>query len=585
MPESFPSSSTASIGRSDTGHHVREHEAACLICALLIVVFGVVHEAVHPDAWDPWIIRGIFAALGLGLYAGHRMSACVRARFSGLLQTLLYLFMLWAAVLCAVNSFPPDYALGLTFAIVGTLAVFNMVFRRGRSLLIYLIYCVALTGVALVATPESQVNRFILFTCLAGSATAVYYVGARSIRTGRELANSEERLHAADDLAEMREFFEDALNKLPLEVAILDKEGRYQYVNPAAVGDPDVRAWMVGKTTVDYGRERGVDIAPFKERYEWLLEVVRSGEEQRHEESFRSRSGEVRHVLRVASPVLDKEGSVAQIFAYGLDLTDRKRHEHELQEAKEKAEEMLQLKTAFLNNMSHELRTPLTGILGFANALADHAEGDALEFARIISRSAERLYETLNSVLELSRLESSRYELRPHEIDLVTEVNDAASLLRLPATKKGLALSVVHHNPDALAVVDAACFGRILNNLVGNAIKFTQKGGVTVETRCDDTFFELRVSDTGIGIHDSFLPHLFEAFRQESTGLGRAHEGVGLGLSITKRLVDMLDGTITVESKVNYGTTFTVRLPRAAQAAPGGDGAVGRRPSEIVRMN
>lgn len=558
----YPSPTDPS-GGSDDARVAHEHQAACLISGALIILFGVAHERLHPDAWDPWLLRGLFASAGFGLFVGYRTSELVRKRFSVFIQVLLYLFLLWAVILCAMNSFAQDYALGLAFGIVATLAVFSMVFRHGRSLLIYLIYSILVSGTALAVTPETEVDRFVLFACLAGSATAVYYVAARSIRTGRELAESEQRRHAADELAAMRKFFEDALNKLPLEVAIFDCEARYQYVNPAAVRNADVRKWMVGKTTLDYGLERGIDLEPFKERYEWLLDVVRTGKEQRHEETFRARSGEIRHVLRVASPVLDKKGRVAQIFAYGLDLTDRKRHEEELQLAKDQAEEMLRLKTAFLNNMSHELRTPLTGIMGFAGALKDEVEGDALEFAGIISRSADRLYQTLNSVLDLSRLESSSFEFNPSAIDVVTEVNEVACLLEVAAADKGLTLNLVHHSGDAVAYADDACLNRILNNLIGNAIKFTEQGAVTVETDVDDHFVMLSVSDTGIGIDPAFLPDIFHAFRQQSTGFGRAHEGVGLGLTITKQLVDMLDGSIEIESEVRRGSRFTVRLPRA----------------------
>jgi CheY-like chemotaxis protein/two-component sensor histidine kinase len=225
----------------------------------------------------------------------------------------------------------------------------------------------------------------------------------------------------------------------------------------------------------------------------------------------------------------------------------------------------LKLKSSFLNNMSHELRTPLTSILGYAEVLLEEKPDSSQQrFAERIVDSAKRLQGTLNSVLDLAQLESGETTLELKVADVSDEVKDAVDLLEPVAQKKGLTLETIVTAPNPYAKVDTACINRITNNLVGNAIKFTEEGRVTVEVGVDEEFVFLQVEDTGIGIEKQFLNHLFDEFRQESTGLQRTHEGSGLGLAITKRLVDLLGGHIEVASEKGEGSTFTVYLPHVA---------------------
>src|SRR5690606_12637870 len=195
----------------------------------------------------------------------------------------------------------------------------------------------------------------------------------------------------------------------------------------------------------------------------------------------------------------------------------------------------LRLKTAFLNNMSHEIRTPLTGILGFAEILAEEIDEPYRAFARRIEKSGARLLATLNSVLDLAQLEANSVSLHPEPVDVTDEIREVLLSLTPLAEEKGLALTLLPApEADTTARLDRACLSRIATNLVGNAIKFTRSGGVTVETRATEDEVAFAVRDTGIGIAEDALPHLFSEFWQESAGQGRSHEGSGLGLSITK---------------------------------------------------
>ena len=279
-----------------------------------------------------------------------------------------------------------------------------------------------------------------------------------------------------------------------------------------------------------------------------------------------TRSGDIRwldHSARLGE--VDIDGS-AVVYHSGQDVTARKQAEAALVAAREQAEELARLKTAFLANMSHEIRTPLTGILGYAELLADEVGDEHRDFVTAISTSGVRLLETLNSVLDLARLESDGVRPDLRRVDVSSEVRAAVAVMQPLADRRGLALSVEAPAP-AEAMLDAACLGRIATNLVGNAIKFTEAGAVRVSVDTVGESVRVRVTDTGIGIPDAFLPHLFDEFRQETDGPARIHEGSGLGLAITRRLAELMGGTIAVESRRPGGSSFTVTFPAAASPA------------------
>ncbi|HYE59532.1 MAG TPA: ATP-binding protein, partial [Rhodothermales bacterium] len=245
------------------------------------------------------------------------------------------------------------------------------------------------------------------------------------------------------------------------------------------------------------------------------------------------------------------------------DITSRKAQEHELVQARDRAEEMARLKSTFLANMSHEIRTPLTAIIGFADLLADELPPDKHEFVRYIQDGGRRLLDTLNSVLDLARLEAGATTIALEPLDVMPEMHSIAQLFSRLAAKKSLALRVEGPEWPVRVHADRSGLARVMSNLVGNAIKFTDTGGVTLRVVPDGQVVAVHVADTGVGIDPDFLPHLFDEFRQESAGIARSHEGAGLGLALTKRLLDLMGGAISVESRKGAGSTFVVRLPKA----------------------
>lgn len=248
------------------------------------------------------------------------------------------------------------------------------------------------------------------------------------------------------------------------------------------------------------------------------------------------------------------------------DVTERKNTEHQLKIAKEQAEELSKIKSNFLANMSHELRTPLVGILGFAELLKEELHKEELkEMADRILTSGSRLMTTLNSVLDLSRIEANKVDLKILPYKIAELVRSQVQLFEAVAERKNLNLKTIVKDESICSEVDEQIFRQIINNLVNNALKFTASGNiiVTIDSIYDGTnnYARIAVKDSGIGIPEESLGMIFQEFRQVSEGFSRHFEGTGLGLTITKKFVDIMNGRIGVVSKVGEGSTFTILFP------------------------
>lgn len=255
---------------------------------------------------------------------------------------------------------------------------------------------------------------------------------------------------------------------------------------------------------------------------------------------------------------------------------ERSQVEEELIKAKNKAEEMNQLKTTFLANMSHELRTPMVGILGYTEILKrEITDPELKEMSGEIFESATRLLSTLNLILDLSNIEADKSEIKMTEINIVDVTVNQIKCFEQIAEEKNLYMKTVISDEQIYSLLDERIFRQIINNLVSNAIKFTDKGGVTVKV--DKKLIKnkgraiLRVTDTGIGIPKDSQQLIFEEFRQVSEGFNRGFEGSGLGLCITEKFVKLMDGEISVDSVLGEGSTFTVSFPLYRKKKETGD--------------
>ncbi len=278
------------------------------------------------------------------------------------------------------------------------------------------------------------------------------------------------------------------------------------------------------------------------------------------------KNGEEFPIHLSTSLITDDSGKPIALAGVSFDITESQKNEFDLIEAKEKAEQASRLKSNFFTNISHELRTPLVGILGFAEILRDEIKKPQFsDMAEMILTSGKRLMETLNSVLDLSRIEADKLEMKYTPVDLNIFVDENAKIFQSIGEKKGLSVITKKSKQSVYAYVDEQVLFQILNNLIGNAIKYTHQGSVTLEvkvvTNNKKEFASIAVIDTGIGIKRENLNQIFEEFRQVSEGLSRHFEGTGLGLTITKRFIELMSGEIIVKSKFGKGSTFEVLFP------------------------
>ena len=371
--------------------------------------------------------------------------------------------------------------------------------------------------------------------------------------------------HAAQRLRESKAFAEQLIAVMNDGVTVVDRSHVTIQVNDAFCAMTGFSRDDLLGTTPPY---------PYwpAEAYDDLRsafrEIVEAAIEEDLELTFRRRDGTHFPVLVSPAVLRDEDGQETAHLLTIKDITDHKRREAELQRAKEDAEEMSRLKSAFLANMSHEIRTPLTAILGSVDIIENEdletAAGrrQVQRFVRLIQRGGERLLQTLNAVLDLSHLEAGVAHLTPGRVDVIATTRGVVEQYRPDARSAGIALSLQAPDAPLPATLDASALHRILANVLDNALKFSPSGG-TVTVRVTDATDAVRVeiADTGIGIDPAFLDRIFEPFEQESTGLRRSHEGVGIGLAVTQHLVRLMNGTIAVDSTPGEGTTVTVHLP------------------------
>jgi len=323
---------------------------------------------------------------------------------------------------------------------------------------------------------------------------------------------------------------------------------------------------------------------------EWYREVYRRAVRGDRHVVLRTDEvdGQLRYFELYANPIQGAQGITGAVL-FGKDVTPRVRAEQALRVAKDEAEAANKAKSDFLASMSHELRTPLNSVIGFTNVLLKNKEGHLkdkdLGFLQRVLANGKHLLELINEVLDLAKIEAGRMELVIEPVDLGDLVTETVQQLEGQAKVKEGNVALVARVPQGLGPVDtdAAKLKQVIINLVGNALKFTHEGAVTVrlEVGTDEkTPVAIAVQDTGIGIAPERLSAIFEAFQQAEAGTARKYGGTGLGLAISRSLCLLMGYDLIVESKEGEGSTFTIamgpRAPRARRPADA-DGKVATR--------
>lgn len=296
-----------------------------------------------------------------------------------------------------------------------------------------------------------------------------------------------------------------------------------------------------------------------------LLHVIDVGARQSCDIALIRSDGLPYYVEIQSVPIANDEDDEVLIRSAMMDITVRRQMEEELIAEREKALQSVRFMNEFLANMSHEIRTPLAGVIGFAEVLEEELPHEHQEIAQLIASGGNRLLNTLNSVLDFAKLRADNHSLLLSSLNVVEFAEKQCKLLSSLADRKGLRIDFESDQEVHFAMLDPGSLDRILNNLIGNAIKYTNEGTIKVSLSATPKAIKLVIKDTGVGIDPKFLPYIFEPFRQEHMGDDRPFEGVGLGLTITKHLIDLMHGDINVVSQPNEGSTFTVTFPPIAK--------------------
>jgi PAS domain S-box-containing protein len=371
-----------------------------------------------------------------------------------------------------------------------------------------------------------------------------------------------------------------AVEQGPASVVITDINGNIDYVNEKFCD-------LTG-----YSKEEVIGKNPSilssgnhdKKFYEDLWNTILSGKNWSGEMQNTKKNGELYWESALISPLINSNGDITNFVAVKEDITEKKKLLSALIEAKDKAEKANKLKDAFIANISHEIRTPLTGILGMAGLIRDIIPGkikkEDEELFEGIEYSSQRLIRTVDLILNYSRLQVGDYPLFPKKIDLSSICSNLAKQYSMEAGNKNIDLIFQNNCDGSIILADESSVIMSISNLIGNATKFSSRGSIHLILYKDkNDSIILDVSDTGIGIGEEYLDKIFEPYRQEQMGYGRAYDGVGLGLALVKKVLTLNGAEITVKSIKGEGTTFSVNFGKAVLS---GDLTMGKIPVSTI---
>lgn len=393
-----------------------------------------------------------------------------------------------------------------------------------------------------------------------------------------------DRVKASQGAEQSQRLLEVFIEHAPAAVAMFDREMRYLSYSQKWVTDYGLEGVeLLGRCHFDVLRG-------FPEAWRAVFErCLRGAVEQCDADPFVRESGEVQWLQWEVRPWPATDGTVGGLVMCTVDITGAKKQAEELERARAQAEGAARAKADFLAVMSHELRTPMNGVLGFANLLADTPlDSEQRSYVQTIRQSGDSLLGLLNDLLDFSKAESGRMLFEPGVTSPRLAAEDVVELLVPRACEAGIEVLLIADAEPPLVLADPARLRQVLTNLLGNAIKFTQKGEIYIRIEPaggDPASGSVRfsVTDTGIGVAADVLPELFTRFRQADASISRRYGGPGLGLAISKQLVEAMGGEIGATSQPGLGSTFWFTVPGAR---PGADPSTsdGMEPMPRLRM-
>ena len=389
-------------------------------------------------------------------------------------------------------------------------------------------------------------------------------LGPAVLREIKDAENRQQHKKAREALVQSEEKFRLLVENAPVGVSIANLDGEFQTVNRVYCNITGyLKNELLNMTFME------LTVKEFKEKTVKIVDKLINGkiEKARIEKQYIRKDGEIIDVVIYATVKKDEKGKPEYLIGLLEDITELKKNERDLIIAKEKAEESDQLKSAFLSTMSHELRTPLNAILGFSGLIDDNLPKDEIiDFVKLINKSGQLLFEIIEDILDVTDIESGKSRVSKEEFNIDSVFQDIGSEIESMLEKeKKQHLEIKYHSPadskDITCITNRSKFNKILVLLLKNAIKFTHEGYIEYGFKPEQDEIVFYVKDTGIGISEDERDIVFEKFRQVDDTHTRKYGGVGLGLTLVKKLVELLDGKIWFDSEPGKGSIFYFSLP------------------------
>lgn len=412
-------------------------------------------------------------------------------------------------------------------------------------------------GYALPVEEQMNVYKTTVWVMVASLSALLYLMYQKNALYERETEAKEFDLNA------QKKLYENILEQVPVDIVTFDKQLRYTYINSAAIKDPAMREWMIGKTNADYVKERGLDPKLATERDKLLYEALSKESKIEEEEAFVSRKGEMSYSIKGVSPLYDEEHKeLLCLIGYSLDITQMKQAEIKLRDYARELERKNEDLQHFVNATSHDLKSPLRTIASYLQLIErknkEKLDEDSVSLIQSAVGSVKHLDKLIGDIYQYSVADRND---KPAEVTALNATVDEI-MAQMADTIQASNAYVKHSNLPVIKMAPAHA-GMLFSNLLSNALKYNTAAQpvVTVDFKEGADAYTISVSDNGIGIDKKYTGQVFEIFKRLHTAM--EYEGTGVGLAICKKIVESYGGSIWVDSEAGKGTTFSFSLPKA----------------------
>lgn len=437
-----------------------------------------------------------------------------------------------------------------------------------RVILPLVVSAVLIQGFAEAQLDKAGINNHAimsaLLTILFSILTSLIIIRLTKILYRHSERIEKEQQEIREQLIHEKYRLRTLIDTLPDRIFFKDRASRFVVANNSIAVHTGLTSAkdIIGKTDFDLYK---LELA--EQYFKDEQELMTAGEPLlNHEERAMDASGTLGWTMTSKIPIRNREGHLIGLIGVSRDITEFKKIYEDLKTARENSEQANKLKDYFIANLSHEIRTPLNAIIGFSELLKEEVELKIPEVSEtyfpIIEISSKRLIRTIDLMLNLSRLQSGLYETKKDQVDLDQTIHNLVEEYEMTAKQKKLELTYENTIGRVILETDEYCLIHAISNLIDNAVKYTYRGYVSLKLDQNNSdWINLDVQDTGIGIKEEYRAKLFEPFTQEDASISRQYEGIGLGLSITKKMLDAIGARIWVASTKDVGSTFTIAFP------------------------